>query len=121
MKKVMIIDDELDILDILERFLLRSGKLDVKVHSNPEAALTQAKNGGYDLILSDVMMPSINGLTILEEIKKTSPSTKVVLMTAYSTNAKKQKSEELFVDGYLEKPFVNMKAVEQQLFSILGI
>ncbi len=66
----MIIDDELDILDILKQFLSRSGKLEIETHSNPDIALQMAKNGGYDLILSDIMMPSTNGMDILKEIKK---------------------------------------------------
>jgi DNA-binding NtrC family response regulator len=121
MKKVMIIDDELDILEVLGQYLNRSGKLDVEMHSNPDTALQVAKGGGYDLLLSDIMMPSTSGIEILKEMKKTSPNIKVILMTAYSTNAKVQESKELGVDEYLEKPFKDLKSVEQKIFSLLNI
>lgn len=119
MKKIMIIDDELVILDVLKQFLSRSKKFEVETFSNPDSALNHAKKGGYDLILSDIMMPSTNGLDILEEIKKTNPSIKVILMTAYSNEHKVEKSQELGVDKYLEKPFKSLQDVESAISSLL--
>lgn len=121
MKKLMIIDDEMDILDILSRFLSRSGKLEVETYSNPGIALKKAKAGGYDMILSDIMMPQVSGLDILKEVKKTTPNLKVVLMTAYNNKHKEEQSKELMVDNYLEKPFTNLKDVENTILSVLGV
>lgn len=121
MKKILIIDDKLDIIDVLERFLLRSGKLEVTTHSNPKAALADIKNNNYDLILTDIMMPTLSGVEILESIKNISPSIKVIMMTAYNTQHKKDKSSELNCDGYIEKPFTNLKSVENVIFSALNI
>ncbi len=121
MKKIMIIDDELDILDVLKQFLERSDKFEVETHSNPATALKKAKNGTYDLLLSDIMMPEVTGIEILQEMKKTNPNIKVILMTAYSNRQKVEKSEELGVDAYLEKPFSNLKMVENTISSLLGV
>ncbi len=120
MKKIMIIDDELDILDVLKQFLKRSDKLQIETHSNPDVALQMARNGGYDLILSDIMMPSTNGIDILKEIKKTNPNIKVILMTAYSTEAKVKESKQEGVDAFIQKPFDSLKSVENTIFSIIG-
>ena len=120
MRKIMIVDDELDILDVLERFLSRSGNFEIDAYSNPDLALQEAKKGGYDLIISDIMMPQVSGMEILEEVKKTNPNIKVILMTAYSTKQKVEQSKDLGVDHYLEKPFQNLKLVENTIISVLG-
>ena len=119
MKKIMIVDDELDILDVLDRFLSRSGKFEVETYSNPDLALQEAKTGGYDLIISDIMMPQVSGMQILEEVKKTNSNIKVILMTAYSNKQKVEQSKILGVDHYLEKPFENLKLIENTIDSIL--
>lgn len=121
MKKIMIIDDEIDIIEVLQRFLQRSKKLHIEIDSNPETAIKKIQNSQFDLVLSDIMMPTLNGLEILEQIKNISPSVKVLLMTAYSTKTKIDKSKELNADGYIEKPFNDLKEIEELLFSILNI
>lgn len=119
MKRVMVVDDELVILDVLKQFLSRSGEYIIETFSNPDSALKNAKTGKYDLILSDIMMPSTNGIDILEELKKTNPSIKVILMTAYSNQHKIDKSKALGVDHYLEKPFKSLKDVEATISSLI--
>ncbi len=119
MKKIMIIDDELDILDVLKQFLGRLENFDIETHSNPDTALKMAKTGNYDLILSDIMMPSTSGMDILEEIKKTNPNIKIILMTAYSTKNKVDKSHKLGVDAFITKPFQSLKDVENTIVSVL--
>ncbi|MEA3513695.1 MAG: response regulator [Campylobacterota bacterium] len=121
MKKVVIIDDELSISDILDRFLRKSGKLDIRIFSDPEYAIKEINSVGADLVLVDIMMPIMNGFDVLTKIKTTQPHTKVVLMTAYNTENKIKKSQELEADGYIEKPFNNLKELENKLFSILNI
>lgn len=120
-KKIMIVDDELEILDVLERFLSRNDLFDIETYSNPVTALEKAKNFRYDLILSDIMMPQVSGLEILEAIKSTNNSAKVALMTAYSNKNKVEKSNELNVDLYIEKPFQNLKTIENQILNTLGV
>ncbi len=121
MKKILIVDDQLDIIDVLERFLLKSGKVEVTTNSNPKAALIDIKNNNYDLVLTDIMMPTLSGVEILESIKKISPTIKVIMMTAYDTPLKKDKSVKLNCDGYITKPFTDLKSVENVIFSALSI
>ncbi|MEA3354800.1 MAG: response regulator [Campylobacterota bacterium] len=120
MKKIMIIDDELDILDVLERFLSRSGRYEISAFSNPEIALQKAKSESYDLILSDIMMPQVSGMDILKGVKSHNRMTKVILMTAYSNKHKEQQSNEYGVDGYIHKPFQNLKVVEDVINKTIG-
>lgn len=117
MKKIMIIDDELDILDVLERYL--SKKYIVDTFTNPNDALSAAKETKYDLILSDVMMPQVSGFDILTQLKKYNDNIKVVLMTAYDSDDKKEKAEQLKADKYLEKPFPSLSVVESAISSLI--
>lgn len=121
MKKIMIVDDEINILEILQRYLNRSGKLEIKTNSNPQNAIDDAIRNFYDLILVDIMMPIVDGMELLENVKKQNPSTKIILMTAYSTENKINKSKELNADGYIKKPFENLEQVEKIIFSTLNI
>jgi len=121
MKKIMIIDDELDILDILYSFLSRSGKFEIETYSNPDIALSKAIAGNYDLLLCDVMMPQVSGMEILEKVKETNSTIKVILMTAYSNKRSIEKSEALGVDDYLEKPFSSLKVVDEAISTLLGV
>lgn len=121
MKRIAIIDDEQEILDVLEGFLKRSEKFDIDIFSNPASVLDTLKRGAYDLVLLDIMMPQLSGLNVLEEVKKVSPSTKVIMMTAYSTIDKVIKSNKIGADDYLTKPFVSLRDVENKVLDNLGL
>ncbi|MBP6497775.1 MAG: response regulator [Campylobacteraceae bacterium] len=82
--RVAVIDDEQDILDMIEKFLKRSGSFDVTTFINPMNALS-AINDSYDVVLLDIMMPQMNGLDVLKELHAKYPTLKVIMMTAYST------------------------------------
>ena len=120
-KKIAIIDDEQDILDTLERFLQRSEKFDIETFSNPKSALDSVKQGKFDLILLDIMMPQMNGLDFLEEIKKVNPTQKVIMMTAYSTVDKVIQANKTGATDYVTKPFVSLRDVENKVLDNLGL
>lgn len=117
MKRIMIIDDELDILDVLERYLSR--KYIVDTFSNPNDALNSAKSTNYDLILSDVMMPQVSGFDILTQLKEINKNLKVVLMTAYTSEERKERALQLHADKYLEKPFSSLSVVGDAISSLI--
>lgn len=119
MKKIMIIDDEIEILDILDSFL--SKNFTVETFNNPLNALDASKSGSYDLVLTDIMMPGYDGFEILETLKQNNVSIKVILMTAYDTMHKQNLSKELNADGYIKKPFESLKTVENTLISVLNL
>ena len=120
-KKIAIVDDEQDILDILERFLRRSEKFDIEIFTNPEVALNQVKNGGYDLVLLDIMMPQMSGIDFLKDIKESSSNTKVIMMTAYSTQDKMIDCDKIGADDYVTKPFVSLRDVENKVLDNLDL
>ena len=121
MKKIAIIDDEQDILNILDSFLKRSDKFEIFTFSNPLNALHSVKAGGYDLILLDIMMPQMDGIEFLKEVKESSPTTKVVMMTAYSTQDRVIECKKIGAEDYVTKPFISLRDVENKVLDNLGL
>ena len=120
-KKIAIVDDEQDILDILEQFLSRSEKFDIEVFSNPKNAIAKAKSGSFDLILLDIMMPQMDGMAFLKETKESSPNTKVLMMTAYSTQDRVIECNKVGAEDYVTKPFISLRDVENKVLDNLKL
>ena len=117
--KVAIIDDELEVLSMIERFLQRGGKYKTQTFSNPVSALAQIDNN-FDVILLDFMMPQMNGLDVLEKIMAKNPNQKVIMMTAFSTLDKVLKSHKFGAIHYLMKPFDSLEALEKKISEVLN-
>ncbi len=117
--KIAIVDDETEILNMLSRFLNRSGKYSVSTFSNPVVALNSIKTENYDVILLDIMMPQMNGLDALEKIMEIKESQKVIMMTAYSTLDKVLKSHKQGATNYVMKPFDSLQALENKIVEVL--
>lgn len=116
--KIAIIDDEQDILDMIEKFLKRTGGFHIEVFNNPLNALAQIDTS-YDVVLLDIMMPQMNGLDVLKELHEKMPELKIIMMTAYSTLDKVLKSHREGATHYVMKPFFSMKALEEKIYEIL--
>lgn len=121
MKKIAIIDDEENIINVLEKYLKRREKVEIETFTNAKQAMPKIISGTYDLVLLDIMMPEVNGLDMLEEIKKSNPNQKVLMMTAYSTEEKIIKSDLVGANDYITKPFISLRDVENKIYDNLGI
>ena len=116
---IAVVDDELEILDMLSRFLSRNPSYSVTTFSNPISALNSMENGKYDLVMLDIMMPQMNGLDVLERIKEKDSEQKVIMMTAYSTLDKVLKSHKIGASNYVMKPFNSLEALEKKIAEII--
>ncbi|MDN5108744.1 response regulator [Aliarcobacter butzleri] len=116
---IAIIDDEVEILNLLSRFLSRNPKFSVANYANPLAALESLNMSSYDIILLDIMMPQMNGLEVLEKIKEKNENQKVIMMTAYSTLDKVLKSHKEGATNYIMKPFDSLQHLEKKIIDIL--
>ncbi len=102
---ILLLDDEPAVLFAL-KLLLQVIGFNVTDFSKPIeaiAALNSAQE--FDLILSDLRMPEINGLKVLEEAKKIRPNINFILMSAHANSTEMEKARALGVDGFLPKPF----------------
>ena len=117
---ILVIDDEIEILNMLSRFLNRNPNFSVQTFSNPVSALSSINNNTkYDLVLLDIMMPQMNGLDVLEKLKEINSDQKVIMMTAYSTLDKVLKSHKIGATNYVMKPFSSLDALEKKVVEVL--
>ncbi len=100
---LLIIDDDANTLASLSRAFRLAGH-EATVCDNPVKALEMAKNEKFDLIFSDVVMPQMNGLTLLEQIKSAGVATPVVMMSGQAHIEMAVKATKLGAIDFLEKP-----------------
>ena len=103
---VLVIDDEMGILDTV-RILLKGEGFDVITAQGGKAGIEQIKLGQHDVVLSDVRMPQVTGLDILQAAKEQDPMTPVILMTAQASLQTAMAAINQGAFYYLQKPFAN--------------
>lgn len=106
MKRVLVVDDEEDMLWMLQRNL-NKGMEDVEILAakSGEEALAILSDTQADLVITDINMPGMNGLDLLIEINNRFPETGVIIMTAYPSNAYENKAMMSGSLRFIEKPF----------------
>lgn len=102
--KILLVDDERALVQALEQ-ILKQNKYSVDTAFNGEDGLDMALSGIYDLIILDVMMPKIDGFSVLKEIRANKFDTPVLMLTAKSETQDKIQGLNLGADDYLSKPF----------------
>ncbi len=102
-KRVLVVDDNEVILDILKQFLGRG--YTVEVVGNASLALASVVQKTPDIILLDVRMPGVDGLSLLKSLRDMGVQTPVFVMTGYDSTQVAIEALERGATGYLPKPF----------------
>lgn len=102
--RILIVEDELRLADTLARLLRRAGYL-VDIRHDGAAGLDEALSGIYDLLVLDVMLPKMNGLTLLKALRSQGSRLPVLLLTAKSDLDDRVAGLDSGADYYLTKPF----------------
>lgn len=102
--RILVVEDEFSLADIIAT-KLRKEKYNVDVSLDGLDGLDNAFSGVYDLIILDVMLPKINGIEILKEIRNNNIDTKVIMLTAKSSLDDKLVGFEYGANDYITKPF----------------
>lgn len=102
--KILVVEDEAKTAAFLEKGLAEEG-YSVDVTRDGEAGLHQALSGNYDLIILDVMMPKIDGWTLIERLRKSGSLTLTLFLTARDSIQDRVRGLDLGADAYLVKPF----------------
>ncbi len=84
MEKILVVDDERSMRELLELVLKRAG-YSVHTAENGTRALELVRHNVYDLMISDVKMPDFSGIDLLERVREVSPETMVIMITAFAT------------------------------------
>ncbi len=106
METILIVDDEKNYLVVLSSFLSEEGYEPITA-DNAQQALDIVENTDLDLVLTDMKMPSMDGIELLKLIKEKSPDLPVVMMTAYGTVEKAVEAMQLGAFNFVLKPFQN--------------
>lgn len=103
-RKVWVVDDDKSIRWVLEKTLSKSG-VDIESFENPKAVLNRIKDDTPDVIISDVRMPGMDGIALLEQVKLSAPEVPVIIMTAFSDLDRAVSAFQGGAFEYLSKPF----------------
>lgn len=102
--RILVVDDEPSIRDLLAKTLALA-EYEVDVAPDGRAALERMRQEGYDLLIADLKMPGIDGLSVIREAKRYKADLPVIIITGYSTESAAIEAVNLGVSGYLTKPF----------------
>src|SRR5688572_7540654 len=104
MARILVVEDESDIAMLLADDLGLEGHT-VEVVADGASAGTRGREGGWDLIVLDVMLPKKDGFDVCRELRKSGVRTPIILLTAKSHEADKIMGLDLGADDYITKPF----------------
>jgi excisionase family DNA binding protein len=102
--RVLIVDDEATIRDLLSKTLALA-EYDVDLASDGRTALERLRIIPYDLLITDLKMPGVDGLSVIREARRLKADIPVIIITGFSTEASAIEAVNLGVSGYLTKPF----------------
>ena len=102
--RVLVVDDEASIRDLLSKTLALA-EYDVDLAPDGRTALDRLRIMPYDLLITDLKMPGVDGLSVIREARRLKTDLPVVIITGYSAEASAIEAVNLGVSGYLTKPF----------------
>ncbi len=103
MRKILIIDDDTELCELLQEYLTAEELASESVNDGV-SGLNKIKNGNYDLAILDIMLPEMNGLDVLKEVRSFS-KIPVIMLTAKGDEVDRVVGLELGADDYIPKPF----------------
>lgn len=106
LKRILVVDDEEDLTWSIAKSLKKYDELfEVFCVNNGDSALAVLASQRVDLVISDLRMPGLDGLSLLIDIQRNYPATRVIIMTAHSSEDLRQELVRRGLNYYIEKPF----------------
>lgn len=112
-EKVLLVDDEEDFLEVMSERMQARG-MEVVTCTSAEEALEKLKSETFDAIILDFMMPGIDGMQALKDIKARRPEAQIILLTGHATVEKGVEAMKLGATDFLEKP-ADIGALEKKI------
>ncbi len=103
-KKVLVVDDAQDILNLFEQLLNQLGYQDITLVSNGTTAMEALKKHKFDLVFLDIELPDMDGKQVLDQIQVSYPSIPVVMCSAHNTVENVKLTWDMGAKGFLAKP-----------------
>ncbi|MFA5794955.1 MAG: response regulator [Candidatus Brocadiia bacterium] len=111
--KIMVLDDEASIGDLLNKFLTKKNYM-VTAFTSPKQALKHLKNNPVDLMITDMNMPEMNGLDVTKAAKTSNPDLPIIIMSSSCLQERKDEMAKLGVCDYIQKP-LNLNYLESRI------
>jgi DNA-binding NtrC family response regulator len=109
-KRILIVEDEATLAYFLAYSLMSEAEdYEVITARDAETAVSKMEEKPFDLLISDIVLPQMDGLTLLRQTRKQWPHTRTILMTAYGSADVRLRAETMGAFAYIEKPFVYSK------------
>ncbi|HET9369706.1 MAG TPA: response regulator [Vicinamibacterales bacterium] len=103
-RRVLIVDDEQAVRDLVSK-TLSMADYDVETADDGPTAVERLRTTDYDLLITDLKMPGMDGLSVIREARRKSNQLPIIIITGFSTEASAIEAINLGVSGYLTKPF----------------
>ncbi len=119
---VLLVDDDAIVGNRLKPVLTKIG-CEVEVYEDPKEALKKIDEKEFDIIVTDIMMPDVNGIQLLEHVQKKSERTKVIIITGFATEALAREVMAKGAFDIIAKPFrpADLREVIIKAAEALGI
>jgi len=101
---ILVVDDEQIVLKSCERILAPHG-YDVETTTSPNEALSRVKTNAFDLVITDIKMPEMDGLEFIRQVRESVPDMNIVLITGYPSQESIKQALAMRIVDYLPKPF----------------
>lgn len=121
--RILLVEDNLSTGQMYER-ILKESDFDVDYAMDGDEAWNYVSQGGYDLVLMDIKMPKMDGLTVLEKLRQNPPKIEngpIVMLTNMTEEALVKKAMSLGALSYMDKSNLNPNQLVQKIYGVLGM
>ena len=118
MAKILALDDVLDAANLIKRILEKQGH-EVVTFTDEEEALAYVRSNAIDLAIIDIKLKKMSGVEVLEEMKKSAPATRAIMLTGYPTIETARESMKLGASEYCVKP-IDKDELEEKVAQVLA-
>jgi len=104
-EKILIVDDEPNMLRLLKAIVTGKTPYEVTTTNNPLEVTQLLQDGDFDLVITDLKMPLLDGMDLIDMVKKFDPTLPIVMITAYGTIETAEEAIHKGAYDYITKPF----------------
>ena len=105
LQRILVVDDELDMLMLLRMIIEDNTDYEVETTNNPSEALKMVTKNDYDLVITDLKMPGMDGLELCDEVREIDPDLPLIIITAYGSLETADEAMKKGVADFITKPF----------------
>ena len=119
MSKILVIDDETEMRELLGGYLSKRLKFSVLLAKNGEEGLALYQQGKPDVVLLDIVMPIMQGYEVLEKLLVIDPKAQIIVITGYNNLFPEEEAMKLGAKGYIIKP-LELEKLKKMIGGLTG-